>query len=102
MSTLIVLGSVSRLVFHNLRLTMMFQCLGLTTVCLVSTIDNMLSDTALKERVLSAILLPIVSNAAEHSTALMYAWRGQIEPVLEIALGSSIVRRSFVSSPGMG
>lgn len=36
------------------------------------------------------ILVPIIGNAAEHSTAVLMAWRNRMDLVVNIALGSSV------------
>ena len=45
---------------------------------------------------LSAILLPIVGNAAEHASAIMFAYRGRMEITMGIAIGSSVQVATFV------
>eukprot|EP01039_Chlorochromonas_danica_P009127 gene9127-10076_t len=38
---------------------------------------------------ISAIILPIVGNAAEHAGAVMFAWKGKVDLALGVAVGSS-------------
>lgn len=38
---------------------------------------------------ISAIVLPIVGNAAEHAGAVMFAWKGKVDLALGVAIGSS-------------
>ncbi len=38
---------------------------------------------------ISAIILPIVGNAAEHAGAIMFAWKGKVDLSLGVAIGSS-------------
>jgi len=45
---------------------------------------------------LSAILLPIVGNAAEHASAIIFAYRGRMSLTMGIAVGSSVQVATFV------
>ena len=46
------------------------------------------------------MLLPIVGNAAEHTTSVCMAYKGKMELALGVAIGSSIVRSaSFFLDP---
>ncbi len=43
------------------------------------------------------ILIPIIGNAAEHSSAVMFALRNKVDVTLEIAIGSSTQIALFVA-----
>ena len=43
------------------------------------------------------ILIPIIENAAEHSSAVMFALRNKVDVTLEIAIGSSTQIALFVA-----
>lgn len=45
---------------------------------------------------LTTILLPIVGNAAEHASALMFAYRNRIEISLGVAVGSATQVRNTI------
>ena len=43
------------------------------------------------------IIIPIIGNAAEHSTAVLLAWRNKIDVTMNIAIGSSTQVAMFVA-----
>ncbi|MGZ4107389.1 MAG: calcium/proton exchanger [Tumebacillaceae bacterium] len=45
---------------------------------------------------IGVIIVAIIGNAAEHSTAIMMAWRNRMDVALEIAVGSSLQIAMFV------
>src|SRR5438552_11482487 len=51
----------------------------------------------LNEVFLGFIVIAIVGNAAEHSTAVMLAWRGQMDTALNISMQSSVQIALFVT-----
>jgi Ca2+:H+ antiporter len=70
--------------------------LGLATVgvvveseILVHAVENVTTTIGLSETFLGLIVVPIIGNAAEHSTAVLVARKGQMDLALQIALGSS-------------
>lgn len=72
--------------------------LYLTAENLVDSLEAMTAanpDTISKE-FLSLIILPILSNAAEHSTAVVVAYKGKFDLVLGVAVGSCIQISLFV------
>ena len=48
-----------------------------------------LEDLGLSELFVGLIVIPIIGNAAEHSSAVMFALRNKVDVTLEIAIGSS-------------
>lgn len=72
--------------------------LYLTAENLVDSLEGMTAanpNTVSKE-FLSLIILPILSNAAEHSTAVVVAFKGKFDLVLGVAVGSCIQISLFV------
>ena len=58
---------------------------------LVSGIDFSLTKTlGLSEFFVGIILIPIIGNAAEHSTAIVMAMKDKMDVSVEIAIGSSL------------
>ena len=51
----------------------------------------------LNEVFLGFIVIAIVGNAAEHSTAVILAWRGQMDTALNISMQSSVQIALFVT-----
>ena len=56
---------------------------------LSSTIENAASGAGISGVFLSAIVLPIVGNAAEHAGAVMFAMKNKVDLTLGVAIGSS-------------
>jgi Ca2+:H+ antiporter len=70
--------------------------LGLATVAtacvtnaLVGSLEEFAKDAGLSEFFVSAVIVAIVGNAAEHGSAVLLARRGQVQLATEIALSSS-------------
>eukprot|EP00928_Gymnodinium_smaydae_P088131 TRINITY_DN72274_c0_g1_i1.p1 TRINITY_DN72274_c0_g1~~TRINITY_DN72274_c0_g1_i1.p1 ORF type:complete len:185 (-),score=35.98 TRINITY_DN72274_c0_g1_i1:174-668(-) len=63
---------------------------------LVDSIDGVSQDFGLPKAFIGVILLPIVGNAAEHSTAVMCAHKGLMDLALGVAVGSSTQIALFV------
>lgn len=57
---------------------------------LVDTLDVAAKDWGLSKSFVSVILLPIVGNAAEHSTAVWMAYKGKMDIAIGVAIGSSL------------
>jgi Ca2+:H+ antiporter len=64
---------------------------------LVSSLEPALADIGLSEFFVGLILIPIVGNAAEHSSAVLFAVRNKLDVTLEIATGSSTQIALFVA-----
>ena len=64
---------------------------------LVSSLEPALADFGLSEFFVGLILIPIVGNAAEHSSAVLFAVRNKLDVTLEIAIGSSTQIALFVA-----
>lgn len=63
---------------------------------LVDTIEPMTSSAGITEMFVGIILIPIVGNAAEHSTAVIMALKNKMDIAIEIAVGSSLQIALFV------
>ena len=57
---------------------------------LVGGIEDITSKLGLSEFFVGIILIPIIGNAAEHSTAITMALKNKMDVAIEIALGSSL------------
>lgn len=64
---------------------------------LVSAIEPMTETYGLNELFIGVIVVAVVGNAAEHSSAIWMAMKGKLEVSLEIAAGSSIQIALFVA-----
>jgi len=64
---------------------------------LVSGIESITKSFGLSEFFVGIILIPIIGNAAEHSTAIVMAMKNKMDVALEIAIGSSLQIILFVA-----
>lgn len=64
---------------------------------LVGALEPALEDIGLSKFFVGLILVPIVGNAAEHSSAVLFAHRDKVDVTLEIAIGSSTQIALFVA-----
>src|SRR4029453_5533822 len=64
---------------------------------LVSSLEPALEALGLSEFFVGLIVIPIIGNAAEHSSAIMFALRDKVDVTLEIAIGSSTQIALFVA-----
>lgn len=64
---------------------------------LVSGIDSLTKTLGLSEFFVGIILIPIIGNAAEHSTAIVMAMKDKMDVSVEIAIGSSLQIILFVA-----
>lgn len=64
---------------------------------LVSEVDSITSTLGLSEFFVGIILIPIIGNAAEHSTAIVMAMKNKMDVSVEIAVGSSLQIILFVA-----
>jgi Ca2+:H+ antiporter len=70
---------------------------ALESELLVGSLEPALADLGLSELFVGLILIPIIGNAAEHSSAVLFAVRGKVDVTLEIAIGSSTQIALFVA-----
>lgn len=71
--------------------------IGLESEIFVGTVEPMTQALGLSEFFVGIILVPIIGNAAEHSTAVMMAVKNKMNVAIEIALGSSLQIILFVT-----
>lgn len=71
--------------------------IGLESEIFVGTIEPMSKSMGLSEFFVGIILVPIIGNAAEHSTAVLMALKNKMNVAVEIALGSSLQIILFVT-----
>jgi len=64
---------------------------------LVSAVEPMTHALGLSEFFVGIILIPIIGNAAEHSTAIVMAVKNKMDVAIEIAIGSSLQIILFVT-----
>ncbi|EMC93014.1 hypothetical protein BAUCODRAFT_37942 [Baudoinia panamericana UAMH 10762] len=80
---------------------MLLLSTALVAVCaefMVSAIPGMLASTSsVSEAFIGLIILPIVSNAAEHVTAVTVAMKNKMDLAIGVAIGSSIQIAIFVT-----
>lgn len=70
---------------------------GLMSEMLVGAIDAASKDLGMSEVFVGVILVALVGNAAEHSTAVLMAIRNKMDLAVNIAVGSSIQIALFVA-----
>ena len=63
---------------------------------LVASIEPMTKAAGISEMFVGIILIPIVGNAAEHTTAVIMALKNKMDIAIEIAVGSSLQVALFV------
>lgn len=63
---------------------------------LVKSIEPMTEALGIKKMFVGLILIPIIGNAAEHSTAVVMAMKNKMDIAIEIAVGSSLQIALFV------
>ncbi len=71
--------------------------LAVTMICVVGIaelmigeIEIIMEDAGVSVFFMGVVIIALVGNAAEHSSAILMAWRGRIELSVQIALGSSV------------
>jgi Ca2+:H+ antiporter len=71
--------------------------IALESEFLVKSIEPMTQASGIKEMFVGLILIPIIGNAAEHSTAVIMALKNKMDISIEIAVGSCLQIALFVS-----
>jgi len=64
--------------------------IGWLSEILVGSVEHAVKSLGLSEVFVGLILVPIIGNAAEHSTAVMMALKNRMDLAVQIAIGSSI------------
>jgi Ca2+:H+ antiporter len=71
-------------------------CIAVLSEIFVGTVEPMAQSAGLSTVFVGIILVPIIGNAAEHSTAIIMAYKNKMDAAVEIALGSSLQIILFV------
>ncbi len=71
-------------------------CIAILSEIFVGTIEPMAESAGLSTAFVGIILVPIIGNAAEHSSAVIMAVKNKMNAAVEIALGSSLQIILFV------
>ena len=72
-------------------------CIALESEFLIGSVEAMTESIGLSEFFVGIIIIPIIGNAAEHSTAVVMALKNKMDIAVEIAIGSSLQIILFVS-----
>lgn len=72
-------------------------CIAFMSEFLVGSVEHMTESLGLSEFFVGIILIPIIGNAAEHSTAIIMAMKNKMDVAIEIAIGSSLQIILFVA-----
>ena len=78
-------------------LTVSALIVGVESELLVSTLEPALHALHMPEVFVGLILIPLIGNAAEHSSAVFFAVKNRLDATLEIAVGSSVQVAMFVA-----
>ena len=68
----------------------------LTAEILIDALDEVAASAPFSKEFLTLIIIPIISNAAEHTTAVVVASKGKFDLALGVAVGSCIQIALFV------
>ena len=71
--------------------------IGIESEFFVGAVEPMTNAIGLSEFFVGIILVPIIGNAAEHSTAIIMAAKNRMDVAVEIAIGSSLQIILFVT-----
>lgn len=71
--------------------------IGIESEFFVSAVEPMTQAIGLSEFFVGIIVVPIIGNAAEHSTAVVMAYKNKMDVAVEIAIGSSLQIILFVT-----
>lgn len=71
--------------------------IGIESEFFVGAVEPMSETLGLSEFFIGIILVPIIGNAAEHSTAVLMAVKNRMDVAVEIAIGSSLQIILFVT-----
>ena len=71
-------------------------CIAVISEIFVGTVEPMAESAGLSKTFVGIILVPIIGNAAEHSSAIIMAMKNKMNAAIEIALGSSLQVILFV------
>ncbi len=72
-------------------------CIAVESEFLVGSVEAMTEAIGFSEFFVGIIIIPIIGNAAEHSTAVVMAMKNKMDVAVEIAIGSSLQIILFVA-----
>lgn len=90
------IDSAWKLPFSIFILALCTVLIAVESEFLVKVIEPMTLSVGINEMFVGLIIIPIVGNAAEHSTAIIMALKNKMDIALEIAVGSSLQVTLFV------
>ena len=73
-----------------LMLAVQWLCVVGIAELMIGEIGKIIDDSGLSTFFMGVVIIAMVGNAAEHSSAILMAWRGRIELSFQIAMGSSV------------
>lgn len=71
-------------------------CLGIESELFTSSVEGMTETLGLSEAFVGLILIPVIGNAAEHSTAVVMAMKDKMNVAIEVSVGSTLQVILFV------
>lgn len=78
-------------------LTIATVCIAIESEFLVGSVESMTETMGFSKFFVGIIIIPIIGNAAEHSTAVVMAMKNKMDVAVEIAIGSSLQIILFVA-----
>jgi Ca2+:H+ antiporter len=72
-------------------------CVAVASELLVATIEPVIHRWGLRQVFVGAVIIAMIGNAAEHSTAVLVAMRNKMDLAMQICVGSSIQVALFVT-----
>ena len=84
------------LVFALFYLLLSTVAVAFVSHVIVEAAEGAVNSLHLNPSFIGGVVVPIVGNAAEHASALMFAWRDKMDTALAIAVGSAIQIPLFV------
>lgn len=71
-------------------------CLGVESEFFTGSVEGMTDALGLSEAFVGLILIPVIGNAAEHSTAVVMAMKNKMNIAIEVSVGSTLQVILFV------
>ncbi|KZM21143.1 uncharacterized protein EKO05_0008116 [Ascochyta rabiei] len=108
-STILSMGKISATikailastwVQKTIPIALLIASTGLISICsenLVSRVDHFVAHSSVSKTMVGLILLPIVGNAAELVSGIMFASRKQVDLAFAVSIGSAIQIALFVT-----
>lgn len=70
--------------------------LGIVSELFTASVEGMTSELGIGEAFVGLILIPVIGNAAEHSTAVVMAMKNKMNAAIEVSVGSTLQVILFV------